>query len=69
MKVQKREERQDKERGIIPATADVQNFTHTLVDGKLYFRENNVMTEVKQTGKDLERMKGLHGLPPRHYAS
>ena len=62
MKVQKREERQDKERGIIPATADVQNFTHTLVDGKLYFRENNVMTEVKQTGKDLERMKGLHGL-------
>ena len=62
MKIQKREERQDKERGIIPATADVQNFTHTLVDGKLYFRENNVMTEVKQTGKDLERMKGLHGL-------
>ena len=62
VKVQKREARQDKERGVIPATADVQNFTHTLVDGKLYFRENNVMTEVKQTGKDLERMKGLHGL-------
>ena len=60
--VQKRAERQEKERGVIPATADVRNFTHTLIDGKMYFRENNIMTEVKQTGKDLERMKGLHEL-------
>ena len=60
--VQKRAERQDKERGFIPATADVRNFTHALVDGKMYFRENNIMTEVSQTGKDLERMKGLHEL-------
>ena len=60
--VQKRAERQEKERGFIPATADVRNFTHALVDGKMYFRENNIMTEVSQTGKDLERMKGLHEL-------
>lgn len=62
MKIQKRSEKRDKERGIIPANANVRNFTHTIVDGKMYFRENNIMTEVKQTGKDLERMKGLHEL-------
>ncbi len=60
--VKKRAERQEKERGFIPATADVRNFTHTIIDGKMYFRENNIMTEVRQTGKDLERMKGLHEL-------
>lgn len=61
-RVQKRSEKREKERGVIPATADVRNFTHTIVDGKMYFRENNIMTEVKQVGKDLERMKGLHEL-------
>lgn len=60
--VKKRAASQEKERGVIPATADVRNFTHTIVDGKMYFRENNIMTEVRQTGKDLERMKGLHEL-------
>ncbi|MGN0678922.1 MAG: YodL domain-containing protein, partial [Oscillospiraceae bacterium] len=60
--IHKHETKQNKECGIIPANSDVQNFTHTLVDGKMYYRENNIMTEVTQTGKDLERMKGLHSL-------
>lgn len=51
-----------KERGELPATSDVRNFTHTIVDGKLYFRENNVMREVAETGTALERMKALHEL-------
>ena len=45
---------------VIPADPSVRNFTHTLVDGKLYFRENEIMTEVTETGKTLDRMLGLH---------
>ena len=45
---------------IIPADPSVRNFTHTLVDGKLYFRENEIMTEVAETGKTLDRMLGMH---------
>ncbi|MDE5859075.1 MAG: N-6 DNA methylase, partial [Oscillospiraceae bacterium] len=45
---------------VIPADPSVRNFTHTLVDGKLYFRENEIMTEVQETGKTLDRMLGMH---------
>ncbi len=45
---------------IIPADPSVRNFTHALVDGKLYFRENEIMTEVTETGKTLDRMLGMH---------
>lgn len=45
---------------VSPADPSVRNFTHTLVDGKLYFRENEIMTEVQETGKTLDRMLGMH---------
>ena len=47
---------------ILPADPTVRNFTHTIVDGDLYFRENEVMVKVTETGKTLERMEGLHTL-------
>lgn len=47
---------------ILPADPTVRNFTHTIVDGDLYFRENEVMVKVTETGKSLERMMGLHTL-------
>ena len=47
---------------ILPADPTVRNFTHTIVDGDLYFRENEIMVMVTETGKSLERMKGLHTL-------
>lgn len=47
---------------ILPADPTVRNFTHTIVDGDLYFRENAIMVKVTETGKSLERMKGLHTL-------
>ena len=47
---------------ILPADPTVRNFTHTIVDGDLYFRENEIMVKVTETGKSLERMKGLHTL-------
>lgn len=44
----------------IPADPSVRNFTHTLVDGQLYFRENEIMVKVQETGKTLDRMIGMH---------
>lgn len=60
--LRKRAEQRDKEAGVIPATADVRNFTFAEVDGKMYFRENNIMTEVTETGKKLDRIKALNEL-------
>ena len=54
------EEKQRDEADIIPADPSVRNFTHTVVDGKLYFRENEIMTQVAETGKTLDRMMGMH---------
>lgn len=45
---------------IIPADPGVRNYTHTIVDGKLFFRENEIMTRVQETGKTLDRMMGMH---------
>ena len=45
---------------ILPADPDVRNFTHTMVNGQLYFRKNDEMIRVSETGKRLERMIGLH---------
>ena len=60
--IRKHTEQRDKQAGIIPATADVRNFTFAEVDGKMYFRENNIMTEVTETGKRLDRIKALNEL-------
>ena len=54
------EEQQIKEGDVIPADPSVRNYTHTLVDGQLYFRENEVMLRVQETGKTLDRMMGMH---------
>ena len=45
---------------IIPADPNVRNFTHTLVNGQLYFRENDIMKRTEETGTRLERLMGLH---------
>ena len=45
---------------VIPADPSVRNYTHTIVDGKLFFRENEIMIRVQETGKTLDRMMGMH---------
>ena len=58
----------ERQAGTIPAIADVRNFTFAEVEGKMYFRENNIMTEVTEKdgtltkGKKLERLKALNDL-------
>ena len=60
--IQKWTQETEKKAGIIPAVEDVRNFTFAEVDGKMYFRENNIMTEVTESGKKAERIKGLNEL-------
>ena len=46
----------------IPADPSVRNFSYTLVDGKLYYRQNSIMkpVEVSLTGQN--RIKGMIGI-------
>ena len=43
----------------IPADPSVKNFSYTLVNGKVYFRENNVMTPANLSMTAESRVKGL----------
>lgn len=43
----------------IPADPDVRNFSYTVVDGELYFRENSVMIRPNIKEKDTPRLLGL----------
>ena len=46
----------------IPANPSVKNFSYTIVDDRVYFREDSVMYPVEQPAKTLERIKGMVGL-------
>lgn len=43
----------------IPALPDVRNFSYTVVDGKIYFRENSRMTPVDVSATAKNRIKGM----------
>lgn len=43
----------------IPALPDVRNFSYTVVDGKIYFRENSRMTPVDVSATAENRLKGM----------
>lgn len=55
----RRERKRDEEHGIIPATANVRNFTFAEVNDKIYFRENNIMREMPLKGAARDRVRGL----------
>ena len=44
---------------ILPADPNVKNFSYTVVDGEVYYRENSVMTPVELSGDAKERVKGM----------
>ena len=46
----------------IPADPSVRNFSYTLVDGKVYYRENSRMTPVNASVTAESRIKGLIGI-------
>ncbi len=43
----------------IPADPDVKNFSYTIVDGDIYFRENSVMNKVELNATAQNRVKGM----------
>lgn len=49
----------DDEELTIPADPDVKNFSYTLVDGEIYFRENSIMKRVELNATAENRIKGL----------
>ena len=44
---------------VLPADPSVKNFSYTVVDSKVYYRENSVMTPVELSGDAKERVKGM----------
>ncbi|MFW5553446.1 MAG: DUF3849 domain-containing protein [Roseburia inulinivorans] len=46
----------------IPADPDVKNYSYTLVDNKVYYRENSIMKPVDMTETMQERIKGMVGI-------
>lgn len=48
-----------KEADTIPATPDVKNFSYTVVDGEVYFRENSIMRHLDLNEKAKDRVKGM----------
>ena len=49
----------DEQDEVIPADPSVKNFSYTLVNGKVYFRENDVMTPANLSMTAESRVKGL----------
>lgn len=43
----------------IPADPDVKNYSYTVVEGKVYYRENSIMKPVDVSEKAEQRMKGM----------
>ncbi len=52
-------EAKGKEQKTIPATPDVKNFSYTVVDDEVYFRENSVMRQVELNEKAKARVVGM----------
>lgn len=47
---------------VLPANPEVKNYTYTIVDNVLYYRENNEMFLQTFSGKTLERVKGMYAI-------
>ncbi len=47
---------------VIPADPNVRNFSYTVVDDELFFRENSVMVRPDIKDNDIPRLKGLIGI-------
>jgi len=49
----------ENERHILPADPDVKNFSYTVVDGEVFYRENSVMTQVELFDTAKGRVTGM----------
>ena len=49
----------ENEKHILPADPDVKNFSYTVVDGEMFYRENSVMTQVELSDTAKGRVTGM----------
>ena len=49
----------ENEKHILPADPDVKNFSYTVVDGEVFYRENSVMTQVELSDNAKRRVTGM----------
>ena len=49
----------ENEKHILPADPDVKNFSYTVVDGEVFYRENSVMTQVELSENAKGRVTGM----------
>ena len=49
----------ENEKHILPADPDVKNFSYTVVDGEVYYRENSIMTQVELSDNAKARVTGM----------
>ena len=49
----------EKSRDFLPADPNVKNFSYTVVDGEVYYRENSVMTHLELNDTAKGRVKGM----------
>ena len=49
----------ENEKHILPAEPDVKNFSYTVVDGEVFYRENSVMTQVELSDTAKGRVTGM----------
>ncbi len=52
----------EEEDNTIPADPNVKNFSYTLLDGKVYYRENSIMKPVDTSMTGENRIKGMIGI-------
>ena len=49
----------ENEKHILPADPDIKNFSYTVVDGEVFYRENSVMTQVELSDTAKGRVTGM----------
>ncbi len=52
----------DSKEELLPADPNVRNFTYTVVNNAIYYRENNWMWQCDMMPKGIARIKGLHAI-------
>lgn len=56
---QQKGKNEEKAEDVLPADGTVKNYSYTVADGEIYFRENSIMRHVTLNEKAKERVKGM----------
>lgn len=60
--IEQEEDLEGTAKATLPADPDVRNFSFTIVDGEIYFRENSIMTKIEVSLTAQNRIRGMIAL-------